>query len=247
MLGGHDRVVLHNFLDDPQGVLDEIKSIDMTDFDCYKNPFESKWTLNKEKYKPKVKILGDYLPPSPIEHAMHMLSWGESTWWVSHLLDVPIEYCDTTHYGGVFIYPPRSYLKPHVDAGRHPRSKQVKVATAVLYLTPAQLIFWKGEPAWYDSPTINQIDEVVNLQANDVIFFLNHDTAYHEVPIVGSQQRVCVTVSYIAPPDFKDPRFMNERTRAYFARHISHKDTSELAELRIRRSSEETFSEVYRT
>lgn len=226
-----DRVILNNYLDDPKSVMDEIRSLPPAAWNEYKNPFERKMTLNKvKKYKSQV---------------MMNMARADTCWWVSRLLDVPIEYGDISHYGGVFIYNKDSYLKPHCDAGRHPVTKQHKVATACLYLTPAILYFYKGDPVWFDKPLIHHIDQIVHAPANSLVLFQNHDTAWHEVPTT-SQQRIVITVSYLAPPNYEDPRFMNRRTRAYFARHMSVSDSPELAELRIKRASEEHHQEVYR-
>lgn len=227
-----DRVIVPNFSDHLNIHLDCILQQDS--FNRYNNPFERKATLQRP------------FPAIPLQ-LLDRLIRPDTCWWVSRLLNVPIEYGDINHYGGVFVYDKGDYLKSHVDAGRHPVNKQTKVATAVLYLTPAQIIFWKGEPAFLDAPIITQLDEVINIPANSCLFFLNHDQAYHEVPIItNNYPRVCITVSYIAPEGFKDPRFINDRTRAYFARHMSHPDSPELAELRQLRASEEHHESVYR-
>ena len=255
-----DRIVIKNYLDDYQEPLEEAitsKYVETPRVEPkwwyrYENPFERKWSLDKQVYNDMIfneqaKENRAIITDGILTGIMSRLAHSATCWWVSRLLDVPIEYGDINHYGGVFVYDVGDYLKPHVDAGLHPKSHQRKIATAVLYLTPAQLVFWKGDVAWLDSPTISQVDHVYNLPANTLVLFTNHDTQYHEVPVVRNEPRVCITVSYIAPPDFTDPRFMNQRTRAYFARHISQEDTPEIAQLRNKRASEEHHSEVYRT
>lgn len=239
-----DRLVIKNYLDDPEVELaTAMAALEFTlsgrheqQYDRYDNPFERKWTLKK-----------DQLSNSRLQYLLRDLAYHTTCWWVSRLLDVPIDHGDVRHYGGVFIYSTNDYLKPHVDAGRHPTNGQTKVATACLYLTPATLYFYRGDVAWFDKPLINHIDQVLHVPANSLVLFTNHDTQWHEVPIITTKEpRVCITVSYLAPPDFKDPRFMNKRTRAYFARHMSLPDTPELAELRERRASEEHHASVYR-
>lgn len=231
-----DRIVLNNYLDDPQSIMDEVQSLPPAAWNEYKNPFERKMAA---------KITGLNGEINPLWNIMRGLISSGTSWWVSRLLDVPIEYGDLQQYGGVFIYNSSDYLKPHCDAGRHPQTKQHKVATACLYLTPAILYFYKGDPVWFDSPLIHHIDQIVHAPANSLVLFQNHDTAWHEVPTT-SQQRIVITVSYLASPNYEDPRFMNRRTRAYFARHMSVPDSPELAELRIKRASEEHHQEVYR-
>lgn len=245
-----DRIVLNNYLDDPQSVMDEIQSLPPAAWNEYKNPFERKLALNKTKYdddsfKAQVDSGAFYIRDGPLMQPMINMAHADTCWWISRLLDVPIECGDINHYGGVFIYNSSDYLKPHCDAGKHPVTKQHKVATACLYLTPAILYFYKGDPVWFDSPLIHHIDQIVHAPANSLVLFQNHDTAWHEVPTT-SQQRIVITVSYLAPPNYEDPRFMNRRTRAYFARHMSVPDSPELAELRIKRASEEYHQEVYR-
>lgn len=166
-------------------------------------------------------------------------------WWVSRLLDVPIASADWTHYGGVFIYNKGDYLRPHVDAGRHPKTKHVKVATAILYLTKAELMFWHGEPGYYQKPIVYQdFSESYIIEPGSLVLFANTDDAWHSVPQVSYGPRVCITCSYLAPDDFKDHRFSNTRTRAYFAR--MEWESTGLDDLREQRASEEHHEGVYR-
>lgn len=230
-----DRIIIKEYLDDPQNVLDEaLTFLKDQRYDRYNNPFEQKWTLRKLN-----------LVATNLQEVLISLSDSDTCWWISRLLDVPIEYGDVQHYGGVFVYDNGDYLKPHCDAGIHPQNKQHKVVTACLYLTPAVLYFYKGDVCWLDKPLIHRIDQVLHIPANSLVLFTNHDTAWHEVPPV-TDTRVVITVSYLAPEGFSDPRFLNQRTRAYFARHMSIPDTPELAELRDKRASEEHHQEVYR-
>lgn len=251
-----DKLVIKNYLDDPQGVLDFIETSIREEDDWwyrYQNSFESKWAIDKQRYddtKLNQQVLDNafYVTNPLLFQVMLNLAHPDTCWWVQRLLDVPIEYGDVQHYGGVFVYGNGDYLKPHCDAGIHPYDGQHKVATACLYLTPAVLYFYKGDPAWFDKPLVHHIDQVLHIPANSLVLFTNHDTAWHEVPLVTSPEpRAVITVSYMAPSDFKDPRFMNTRTRAYFARHMSILDSPELAELRELRASEEHHRSVYRT
>lgn len=231
-----DRLIIKDYLDDPQNVLDFIflNTVYDSRYDRYDNPFEQKWTMRRPF-------------PAILLTVTDRLIHPDTCWWVSRLLDIPIEYGDVQHYGGVFVYGNGDYLRPHCDAGVHPQNQQHKVATACLYLTPATLYFYKGDVVWLDKPVIHRIDQILHVPANSLVLFQNHDTQWHEVPVVtGPEPRAVITVSYIAPPDFKDPRFMNQRTRAYFARHMSATDTPELADMRERRASEEHHEEVYR-
>lgn len=231
-----DRLVIENYLDDPEIVLDTVFQNKVYDsrYDRYNNPFEKKWTMHRPF-------------PGRILNVTDRLIRPDTCWWVSRLLDVPIDYGDVRHYGGVFVYQHNDYLKPHCDAGIHPYNSQRKVATACLYLTPATLYFYKGDVVWLDNPLIHHIDQILHIPANSLVLFKNHDTAWHEVPLItNNQPRACITVSYMAPPDFKSPFFMNQRTRAYFARHMSIPDSKELAELRDKRASEEHHESVYR-
>lgn len=232
-----DRLVIENYLDDPQTVLNEILAWHVAEPDClYDNPFEKKWVLDKQQYTRSI-----------IGIVMDAMIRHETCWWVQRLLNIPIDYGDVRHYGGVFVYQHNDYLKPHCDAGIHPYNGQRKVATACLYLTPATLYFYKGDVVWLDNPLIHHIDQILHIPANSLVLFKNHDTAWHEVPLItNNQPRAVITVSYMAPPDFKSPFFMNQRTRAYFARHMSIPDSKELAELRDKRASEEHHESVYR-
>lgn len=250
-----DRLVIENYLDDPQNVLDFIEtSIRKEDgwWYRYENPFESKWAIDKERYddysiNQQVDAGIFYVTDSLLYQVMLQLVHPFTCWWVQRLLGIPIDYGDIRHYGGVFVYQHNDYLKPHCDAGIHPYNSQRKVATACLYLTSATLYFYKGDVVWLDKPLIHHIDQILHIPANSLVLFQNHDTAWHEVPLVtGPEPRAVITVSYLAPLDFKDPRFMNTRTRAYFARHMSATDSPELAELRDKRASEEYHQEVYR-
>lgn len=162
------------------------------------------------------------------------------------MLDVPISHGDAYQYGGVFIYEPGGYLHTHLDAGRHPVTGRRKVATACLYLTPASLGFWRGDPGFLEEPLYDFMDDLVHVEASTLVLFSNHDEAYHGVPLVVGEPRVCITVSYMAPDGFEHPRFQNNRTRAYFARNKWEEDTSEIAELRKKRASEEHHEQVYR-
>src|SRR3990170_2680615 len=76
----------------------------------YNNPFEHKLVLPKTH----VAFFQALIHPIMLEY--------RSVWWISHLLNVDISHADWTHYGGVFIYRVSDYLKPHVDAGKHPKS-----------------------------------------------------------------------------------------------------------------------------
>lgn len=198
----------------------------------YNNPFEHKTVVKPEHFVSAI------INPS-------MLSC-QSRWWISKLLGVPIEYADWTHYGGCFIYNEGDFLGVHADAGRHPKNGQVKVATACLYLTPAVLNFWHGEPAYYDKPTVQYVKESLSIKANTLVLFTNDDQAWHSVPRVSDQQRVVITCSYIAPEGFKSPDYSNIRTRAYFARIEGVVDTVEEAVLREQRASETEHEGVYR-
>lgn len=239
-----DKLVIRDYLDDPGALLQEalnLQSYNPPVYDRYYNPFEKKWCLNKQAYE-KHSVSHDLL-----DTMRFTMIASDTCWWVSRLLEVPIDHGDVSHYGGVFIYEQGDYLKPHCDAGIHPTKGQRKVATACLYLTPATLYFYKGDTVWMDKPVIRHLDHVFTVEANSLVLFTNHDTAWHEVPLnTGSQQRVVITVSYLAPLGWEHPKFMNKRTRAYFARHMSLPDSPELAELRERRASEQHHEEVYR-
>lgn len=198
----------------------------------YDNPFESKQFLVD-----KANL------PVHIHAAFAMLKSGTTQWWISHLLGVPITTVDFSHYGGLFIYEPGDYLKPHVDAGMHPKHAMRKIATALLYLTPASLETYTGTKCTEPEPLVWSRD-LHTYKPGDLVIFSNHDTAWHGVPTV-TERRVVLTVSYLAA-DLTNPRFTNPRTRAYFCKTTWEKETPELRELRSKRASEEEHSEVYR-
>lgn len=163
---------------------------------------------------------------------------------VQRLLDLPIQNADYWHYGGLFVYEPGDYLAPHVDAGIHPTTKQRKVATACLYLTPAVLSFWAGDSCTQDDPEV-WLEEPHLYKPNDCVLFANDDSAWHSVPTT-TKKRVVLTVSYMAHSTFDRQRYKNKRTRAYFARRHGVSDTPEMAALRQQRASEEHHAGVYR-
>jgi len=231
-------VILENAVDNPQDIASTLISTTRECFDRYDNPFEKKWTIRKLN---QATIL-------PYHIARLKLMDSPATWWVSRILDVPISHADWSHYGGVFIYDQSDYLSVHVDAGRHPKSGLVKVATACLYLTKAELEFWHGEPGHYSKPTVEYVNQAYRVEAGTLVLFTNTNDAWHSVPIVKSENgpRVCITCSYLAPEDFKHSDYSNVRTRAYFARKDCEPIDDTLEALREARASETHYSEVYR-
>lgn len=171
----------------------------------YNNPFERKIALDKSTAE--ATFFQALIQPS--------LTSYQARWWISRLLDINISYANWTHSGGVFHYRPGDYLHPHVDAGRH--QGQVHVATALLYLTPAELFFWHGEPGHYQKPVVYHVTEIVKAAAGDLILFTNTDDSWHSVPITHDD-RVVITVGYMAHDDFKHRDYSNTREHAYFAR-----------------------------
>jgi len=198
----------------------------------YDNPFEAKWFLAD-----KTNL------PTHLAAAFGWLRNGTTQWWISHLLGVPITTVDFNHYGGLFIYQPGDYLKAHVDAGVHPRfSNFRKVATALLYLTVAELETYSGDTCLKDDPLVWSRNYHL-YKPGDLVVFNNTDTAWHGVPTCRDR-RVVLTVSYLAD-SFDHAHYQNPRTRAYFCKTLWDKETPELTELRKLRV--EAPEQVYRT
>lgn len=223
--------VLHQFTEcDIDQALREVGSLALA---RYNNPFEQK----------------DFLQNKTDIQDKPALSWCldellDTTRIASQLLDLPIAYPEWRHYGGLFQYKPGDYLAPHVDAGVHPKYGNHKLATIVLYLTPAILSFWQGDCCTQDDPEVWS-EQPVPVRAGEAILFPNHDWAWHSVPVVQST-RVCLTLGYMAYEGFKNNRYQNQRTRAYFARQHGVPNSPEIRELRRLRASEEHHQEVYR-
>lgn len=223
--------VLHQFTDiDLDQAIREVNQLALRRYD---NPFEQKDFLQDKTA----------IQDKPALHYA-LMELRQTVRTAAQLLDLPIAYTEWQHYGGLFVYRSSDFLQPHVDAGIHPKTGEHKVATIVLYLTPAVLSFWRGDQCTNPNPEV-WLEQPVYIKAGEAILFPNHDWAWHSVPVVQTQ-RVCLTLSYMAYSAFHDPRYQNQRTRAYFARRHGTKDTPEIAELRHKRASEEHHQEVYR-
>ena len=230
--------VIQRTLDFPEHTARQIITLLEYKFDRYNNPFERKWTMRKTG-------LDSDLYYHDLIYDRFMTT--TACWWISNLLNVPIERAEWRQYGGVFVYQPGDYLQAHVDAGIHPVLKQVKVATLVIYLTPAQLEFWHGDPAHYSKPVVYHSTGVYTLEAGDAVLFTNDQFSWHSVPIIEGEPRVCITCSYLAPEGFTRHDFSNNRTRAYFAHHEDEPYDSIIENLRELRASEEGHKSVYKT
>lgn len=224
--------ILHQFTEcDIAEALTEVSQLAL---DRYDNPFEQKDFLANK---------ADMLEKPALSWALDELRG--TTKIATQLLNLPIAYPEWRHYGGLFVYKPGDHLSPHVDAGIHPLNKDRKVATICLYLTDAVLSFWQGDPCTESDPEV-WLEQPVLVRAGEAILFANHDQAWHSVPVVSGRPRVCLTLSYMASPDFKHSRYQNPRTRAYFARRYGFQDSPEMAVLRQQRASEDQHQEVYR-
>lgn len=230
-----NHYILHQFSEaDRERALKDIQRLSLPRYD---NPFERKSFLeDKTAIAPSPSLL--WMKEELCSYDMIRL--------VRRLTNLPVEKADWRHYGGLFVYRTGDYLEPHVDAGVHPQTQERKVATAILYLTDASLMFWSGDPATQDDPEV-WLPTTIPVRAGEAILFTNHDMAWHSVPIIQSEEpRVCLTVSYMANPNFSHTRYQNKRTRAYFARRVGQSDTPEMQALRQQRASEEQHQEVYR-
>jgi hypothetical protein len=224
-------VVLYDFLG-KYSVDKCLEEIEYLRLERYNNPFERKSFLADK----------DQLDGCPaLRYAF--IELRSATLWVERLLDLKLSHADARHFGGLFVYGQGDYLEPHVDAGLHPKTGERKVATAVLYLTPATLSFWSGDSCLEASPEV-WLEEARLYRAGQAILFRNTDTAWHSVQ-TSSTPRVALTVSYMAELDWSNPNFQNQRTRAYFARRYGIQDG--LDHLREQRASEEEHEKVYRT
>lgn len=230
-----NHYILHQFSEaNREQALKDIQSLQLSRYD---NPFERKSFLED-----KTQILNSaallWMHEELCSYDMIRL--------VRRLTNLSVERSDWRHYGGLFVYNHGDYLEPHVDAGVHPQTQEHKVATCVLYLTDADLMFWSGDPATQDDPEV-WLPTTIQVRAGEAILFTNHDQAWHSVSHIQSEEpRVCLTVSYMAHPSFTHSRYRNPRTRAYFARRVGQSDTPEMAALRKQRASEEQHQEVYR-
>lgn len=229
--------ILNNFLD-PTLLRRTLLDIPRLPMARYDNPFERKSFLEDK----------GQLEPD-IARAINELCTQEAVKWVSRILDVPLDHADWPHYGGVFMYSKGDYLKPHVDAGIHPTKSLRKVATALLYLTPAEIQWYLGTDCTDSNPLILDEGLIDYVESNTLVLFTNTNWAWHGVPEVKdtTSKRIVLTVSYLAPASFENLVFTNPRTRAYFARcSWEGEDTPELAALRELRASEEQHAQVYR-
>jgi hypothetical protein len=232
-------IILHNFSDiNMDRALEEVDRLARDGaLARYDNPFEQKSFLeDKNQIKPRSHLL---------YWILHDLATSDTCRWASSLLNLPVVQADIIHYGGLFVYNRGDYLAPHVDAGIHPLTHQRKVATALLYLTPAELSFWHGDSCLEDKPEV-WLEERIHVAPNTCVLFANDDWAWHSVPRVkiGTSPRVVLTVSYMAESDWSNPRYRNQRTRAYFAKRYGVHD--DLDGLRRQRASEEQHASVYR-
>lgn len=229
-----NHYILHQFSDaDRERALKDTQSLQLSRYD---NPFERKSFLED-----KTQILHS----AALLWMVDELRDIEMIRLVRRLTNLPIERSDWRHYGGLFVYKQGDHLEPHVDAGIHPQTQERKVATAILYLTDATLQFWSGDACTAEDPEV-WLPQTVFIRAGECILFTNHDQAWHSVPTIQQEPRVCLTVSYMAHPTFTHSRYQNPRTRAYFARRVGQQDTPEMAALRQQRASEEQHQEVYR-
>lgn len=230
-----NHYILHQFSEaDRERALKDIAALQLSRYD---NPFERKSFLED-----KALLTGS----PPLLWVVNELRAAEMLRLVQRLTNLPVERSDWRHYGGLFVYRTGDYLEPHVDAGVHPQTQERKVATAILYLTDADLMFWSGDPATQDDPEV-WLPTTIPVRAGEAILFTNHDMAWHSVPTIQSEEpRVCLTVSYMAHSNFSHTRYQNKRTRAYFARRVGQSDTPEMAALRQQRASEEGHERVYR-
>lgn len=227
--------ILNNFLDSTL-LRRTLLDIPRMPFSRYDNPFERKSFLEDK----------GQLEPD-IARAIQELTSAEAVKWVSRILDIELDHADWPHYGGVFVYDKGDYLKPHVDAGIHPTKGLRKVVTALLYLTHTELVMYAGTSCNVEGPEVIQYERYIKVEPNTLVLFTNTNYAWHGVPIVDSDKRIVITVSYLAPASFKNISFLNPRTRAYFARcKWEGEDTPELAALREQRASEEQHASVYR-
>lgn len=228
-----NHFILRQFTEtDLQQALSEVSQLSLQRYD---NPFEQKSFLANK---------ADMLDKPALCYCLDELRG--TTRVASQLLNLPLCCVDWQHYGGLFVYSPGDYLSPHVDAGLHPKLGTRKLATIVLYLTDATLSFWQGDSCLQSQPEV-WLEQPVFIHAGEAVLFSNHDQAWHSVPAVsGQQQRVCMTVSYMAYEDFSHSRYQNPRTRAYFAKRYGVSEPLWLTELRTARASEEGREGVYR-
>lgn len=227
-------IILHNFSEaDIDRALDEVSRLT---FSRYDNPFERKSFLED-----KGQLLDSQFRALRYMLYQELCEYGTRRWF-NRLLNIPIEQAEHRHYGGLFVYNPGDYLAPHVDAGIHPITGQRKVATALLYLTPAELSFWRGDVCTDPDPEV-WLEEKIVVAPNTCVLFANDDFAWHSVPRVQGT-RVVLTVSYMADGSFDHTRYRNTRTRAYFAKRHGVQDG--LDHLRRLRASEEGHASVYR-
>lgn len=226
--------LLNNFLD-PILLRRALLDVRQLPLQRYDNPFERKSFLED---KSAIGI--------DTQRAVQELTNVHACQWISRILNVPLDHADWPHYGGVFVYEPGDYLKPHVDAGIHPTKGLRKVATALLYLTPATLVMYEGTDCTVQYPIVIGEEQRVYPHINTLVLFTNTDYAWHGVPVVKAHKRIVITVSYLAPASFSHHVFTNLKTRAYFGRCKWEVETPELAILRDQRASEQEHKEVYR-
>jgi hypothetical protein len=202
-------------------------------FDRYSNPFEQKYTL-RDKFN----------LPFSLGKLIQMLECDASRF--SQLFGIKLYPDLLRHYCGVFKYFKDDKLDVHVDAGIHPKVKQRKHVTAVLYLgnKVAPLELWEGENCTQNDPKLMKLAAAITPEHGTLVVFENNDYGWHGVPICENEgPRIVVTVSYLSDAV---NAFENNRERAFFVPRPWEQWTAEQYDLRNRRADPERYREVYR-
>lgn len=255
------HVVIDNFLSQGQfeDIQKEILDLPLNEFDRYQNPFEMKYTLrDKTNFPQETSKLFTHL------QSEEFLSCLKGYTGLDLKLDI------SRHYWGVHLFYPGDKLDIHLDAGFHPKNKNLKLITFGLYLSKdynesfdGQLELWSGDKA--NTTEVAFIDnKVVSIPCfgNKAVIFANTDNAWHGAPTnyKGTEEtkRIFLTISYLFDASVQENKnvlleiekkhnvgLFNPRSRAYFPAVRNVVDSPEMNELRLRRASEEATS-VYR-
>lgn len=224
-------------------IQNEILELSPDMFDRYSNPFEQKNTL-RDKFN---------LP----DNLKLLFSYWESPDFVGHLSSIvghKLIVDETRNFYGVHTYNKQDKLDIHVDAGLHPTSKLKKQLTIGLYLSlnyneanGCHLEIWKGSNAGEQNPVLYEKVDAIAPIFNRFVMFSCNDYSWHGNPeplnCNVTCKRIFVTMSYLSE-NYEDK---NKRVKAYFIKRPDDPEDPEKDKLRILRSDETKYKEVYRT
>lgn len=230
-----------NFLEDAEGIQQEILSIPDGAWDRYDNPFEQKYTLrDKYSFPPLLnRLFQRFESKEFIDHLSHVAGYN--------LIVDP-----TRNFWGVHKYVSGDKLDIHVDAGLHPKTMQKKQVTLGLYLSSnwkeeygCHLEIWRGDSASDVSPVLHEKVDMISPVFNRAVLFTCNDYSWHGNPTPAmcpsETYRIFVTISYLSE-NYTDS---NKKVKALFIARPGDAHDSEKDRLRLLRADPERYKDVY--